>query len=126
MQKLNQGIFTQMRIFERLQLVCKTKNLKLKDFVAITGLPYRTGQSYLSGTREPNPEGMQIICTHLSVNINWLLTGKGEMFIGNDLNDSTNSIQESTLLSHFRKTSDIGKKAILATAQIMAEKLKDA
>lgn len=114
-----------MRIFEKLQLACQAKGLKLKDFVAITGLPYRTAQSYLSGTREPNPEGMQIICTHLGVNINWLLTEKGDMFINDYLNESINNIEESTLLSYFRETSEAGKKAILATAQIIAKELKN-
>lgn len=125
MQKLNQGYFTQMRIFQRLQLVCKAKNLKLKDFVAVTGLPYRTGQSYLSGTREPNPEGMQIICIHLGVNLNWLLTGNGSMFIEDIAKENVNTSPENTLLYHFRKTSEVGKKTILATAQIMAEELHD-
>lgn len=114
-----------MRIFQRLQLVCKAKNLKLKDFVAVTGLPYRTGQSYLSGTREPNPEGMQIICIHLGVNLNWLLTGNGSMFIEDIAKENVNTSPENTLLYHFRKTSEVGKKTILATAQIMAEELHD-
>ena len=87
-----------MRIFERLRLVCSAKGLKLKTFSEVTGLAYRTAQGYLNGDREPNAEGMAIICTHLGVNINWLLTGQGEMFIGEAAD--TLSREEASLVDH--------------------------
>lgn len=47
----------QMRISERLKLVCEQNNWKIKDFAEISGLPYRTMQGYINGEREPNAEG---------------------------------------------------------------------
>ncbi len=113
-----------MRIYERLQLVCKSNNLKLKDFIEITGLPYRTGQSYLNGTREPNAEGMQIICTQMRINMNWLLTGEGAIFI-DEISIGSTDEQEIDLLKDFRATNDTGKKVILSTAKIIATEMNN-
>ena len=115
-----------MSISNRLREVMEYKGLNIKAFAELLNVPYRTLQNYLLNERDPSAEVLIKISDVLNVDLNWLMRGKGSVFIGNDLNDSTNSRQESTLLSHFRKTSDIGKKAILATAQIMAEESKDA
>lgn len=111
-----------MCISERLQAACSYKGLKLKGFIERTGLPYRTGQSYLSGTREPNAEGMQIICTQMGININWLLTGYGAMFI-DELATSSNS-EEAALLENFRKSNEVAKKAIAQVAETLSNEFK--
>lgn len=107
-----------MCISKRLQEACLAKDLKLKGFVEITGLPYRTGQSYLSGEREPNAEGMQIICTQMGININWLLTGSGVMFI--DELEYNPKGEEITLLENFRKGNEVVKKAIVQVAETLS------
>lgn len=113
-----------MRIFERLRLICEEKAINIKEFAEITGMPYRTAQSYLSGDREPNADGMTIICTRLRVNINWLLTGNGEHFIvdGDSLDNN-----EQSLLSIYRTMNDVGKKVALRTIASFdnAPELKD-
>lgn len=99
-----------MRIYERLRLICDEKNLNIKELSELTGLPYRTAQSYLSGDREPNADGMAIICTRLRVNINWLLTGNGEKFISDyGFVDE----DEMSMLTAYRKSNDVGKRVIL-------------
>ncbi|QLB21174.1 hypothetical protein A6B43_06395 [Vespertiliibacter pulmonis] len=109
-----------MCISKRLQKACYIKGLKLKDFIEVTGLPYRTGQSYLSGAREPNAEGMQTICTQMGININWLLTGSGVMFV-DELTINSNSEEETALLENFRKSNEVGKKAIYQVAKVLAD-----
>ena len=99
-----------MRIYERLRLICEEKGLNIKAFAESTGMPYRTAQSYLSGDREPNADGMKTICTHLRVNINWLLTGEGEHFI-HDYNHIDDD--EQAILSVYRASNDVGKRIIL-------------
>ncbi|MDA3979406.1 XRE family transcriptional regulator [Gallibacterium sp. AGMB14963] len=95
--------------------------MKLKGFIEVTGLPYRTGQSYLSGVREPNAEGMQIICTRMRININWLLTGSGAMFI--DELECNPEGEEITLLENFRKSNEVAKKAIYQVAKTLSDEL---
>ena len=41
-------------------------------------------QNYEAGKREPNYNFMQILCQKLNVNLNWFVTGNGEMFIKQD------------------------------------------
>ena len=68
-----------MCISERLRQVCEAKNWKITDFAEQTGIAYRTMQGYIGGEREPNAEGMTGIAK-AGVNLNWLVSGEGEMF----------------------------------------------
>ncbi|GJJ79799.1 hypothetical protein PcPA57_05190 [Pasteurella canis] len=97
-----------MSISERLKLVCQEKNWKLKDFSEATGLPYRTAQGYLNGTREPNAEGMSTLCNKINLNINWLLTGKGTIYY------FPNEIErlEYQIIKQYRESNIYGKKVI--------------
>ncbi|HHE3464277.1 helix-turn-helix domain-containing protein [Pasteurella multocida] len=97
-----------MRISERLKLVCEQNNWKIKDFAEISGLPYRTMQGYINGEREPNAEGMSAIAK-AGINLNWLVSGNGEMFttFSSELVE-----QEKQLLTQFRQCNSLGKKAI--------------
>ena len=107
-----------MRIFERLKLVCEGRKWKLKDFSEVTGLPYRTAQGYLNGSREPNSEGLSIICEKANINLNWLVCGKGSVFKEESMDLSMNEIK---LLSEFRKCNEIGKKVILVNCSAVSE-----
>ena len=69
-----------MCISERLRQVCEAKNWKITDFAEQTGIAYRTMQGYIGGEREPNAEGMTGIAK-AGVNLNWLVSGEGEMFL---------------------------------------------
>ncbi|MEB3504330.1 helix-turn-helix transcriptional regulator [Pasteurella multocida] len=113
-----------MSISERLKLVCQEKNWKLKDFSEATGLPYRTAQGYLNGTREPNAEGMATICVTTNVNLNWLVTGIGAMFIetvGSSLEEQGEYVH---LLDALNKCNSLGKKIIkLHLNSIVSEKM---
>ena len=68
-------------IAKRLQLIKEKLGLSIKELAQITQMPYRTLYNYLSGEREPTPENLQKLVAHLGININWLLTGEGKMFI---------------------------------------------
>ncbi|HDR1352266.1 TPA: helix-turn-helix transcriptional regulator, partial [Pasteurella multocida] len=99
-----------MRISERLKLVCEQKNWKIKDFAELTGLPYRTMQGYISGEREPNAEGMTAIAK-AGVNLNWLVSGEGEMFQAG-MKESVMSEQEEKLIADYRVMPESLKKAL--------------
>lgn len=109
-----------MSFSERLKAVLKAKNLKIRAFSDLTGIPYSTCQSYLNGTREPGMEVLTTIYLQLYVNINWLLTGQGEMFIGG-MPENALTKQEQILLSDYRESSEQGKEAIEKNASALAE-----
>ncbi len=77
-----------MSIQSRLKILMDILNLNIKDFSEKTGIPYRTLQNYLLGLREPTVSNLTKIATHLGININWLLTGEGELFIQKSSIDS--------------------------------------
>ncbi|HHT7633028.1 helix-turn-helix domain-containing protein [Pasteurella multocida] len=100
-----------MCISERLKQICELKNWRIKDFAEMTGLPYRTMQGYIGGEREPNAEGMAAIAK-AGVNLNWLVSGEGEMFQC-ETQISVISEQEAKLLASYR-TMPIHIREILA------------
>ncbi len=65
-----------MSIKNRLKQVMETKDMNIKKFSETTGIPYRTLQNYLSGERKIGTEALDKIYTQLSIDLNWLLTGK--------------------------------------------------
>lgn len=71
-----------MSISIRLKAVLDDKQLKIKDFSEKCGIPYRSIQNYLREERAINADVLKSIHVHLGININWLLTGEGEMYAG--------------------------------------------
>ncbi|THA07432.1 helix-turn-helix domain-containing protein [Rodentibacter pneumotropicus] len=98
-----------MCMSERLRQVCGAKNWKIKDFAEQTGIAYRTLQGYVGGEREPNAEGMTGIAK-AGVNLNWLVSGEGEMF---------QSVRQEIVISE-------QEEKLLSSYRTMFENLKDA
>ncbi|HDR1345211.1 TPA: XRE family transcriptional regulator [Pasteurella multocida] len=111
-----------MSISERLKLVCESKNWKIKEFAELTGLPYRTMQGYVGGEREPNAEGMAAIA-RAGVNLNWLVSGEGEMFKETEPQADFNQI-EIELLNHYRAMSNELQKAVEVSFKAINTELK--
>lgn len=112
-----------MSISKRLKLVCQEKNWKLKDFSEATGLPYRTAQGYLNGTREPNAESLATINYKINVNLNWLLNGNGEIFIPSRIEGI--NYNESQLLDNYRLIDKESKEIIFLLIEIIHKLNKD-
>lgn len=119
--RIHQEKNEQMGIKNRLKQIKDTKRLNLKEFSEVSGVSYRSLQNYLSGEREPNVAGLLSLCTHMGVNINWLLTGEGEMFIGSGGGEYLTP-SEQTLLEDYRESNEQGKEAIEKTASALASK----
>ncbi|AKO31326.1 XRE family transcriptional regulator [[Haemophilus] ducreyi] len=111
-----------MRISERLRLICEHNHWKIKDFSELTGLPYRTIQGYIGGEREPNAEGMTAIAK-VGVNLNWLVSGEGEMFKGTEQQADLNQA-EIELLNQYRAMSNELQKAIEVSFKAINTELK--
>lgn len=69
-----------MSISNRLQKVISGLNRSTKEVATEIGLTYQSLNNYLRGDREPNSEALEKI-SRLGVNLHWLLTGEGAMFV---------------------------------------------
>ena len=109
-----------MCISERLRQVCEVKNWKIKDFAEQTGIAYRTLQGYVGGEREPNAEGMTGIAK-AGVNLNWLVSGEGEMFQA-VAPKNTISEQEEKLIADYSTMPENLKDAFAISFKEISEK----
>ncbi len=55
--------------------------MNMKRFSETCSIPYRSLQNYVLGTRAIGADALIKINTHMGINTNWLLTGKGSMFL---------------------------------------------
>ena len=92
---------TQMSTGERLKQVMEVKGFNLKTFSEQADIPYRTLQNYILSGREPNAEALMKLHTRLGINLNWLMSGKGEMF-GNEIGPFNLSQKEQDLINHYQ------------------------
>ena len=109
-----------MSISERLRQVCEAKNWKITDFAEQAGIAYRTMQGYIGGEREPNAEGMSGIAK-AGVNLNWLVSGEGEMFQTMMLKNEI-SEQEEKLIANYRMMPENLKDAFSISFKEISEK----
>lgn len=120
---------TQMCISERLKKAIELKKISsIKEFAEIADLPYRTAQSYLNGDREPNISGLTKICTHLGVNLNWLLLGTGDVFVTNNISvqDSEPLLKDKKeLINVLEELTPEQRRAILEVGRIFAQPKSD-
>lgn len=85
-------------------------------------MPYRTAQSYLNGDREPNIAGLFKLHTQMSINLNWLLTGDGEVFVSVLEGDNlTMSAEKKNLIKAYDRMSDENKRAILQIGESLSQ-----
>ena len=112
-----------MNISDRLKALLDAQSLTIKAFSELTEIPYRSVQNYLREERDPNAEALNKICEKMNVNLNWLITGNGEMFI-NKIDHSTLTSKELELIEKVRSTTDVGQKSIHQTAIMVSEELK--
>lgn len=112
---------TKMSISNRLREVMEYKGLNIKAFAELLDMPYRTLQNYLLNERDPSAEVLIKISDVLNVDLNWLMSGEGEMFRGS-MNESELNEKEKQLISHYRKMSIDTQRAFSVAFEILAEK----
>lgn len=110
-----------MCISERLRQVCEAKNWKITDFAEQAGIAYRTMQGYIGGEREPNAEGMSGIAK-AGVNLNWLVSGEGEMFTNNTEIIDLTQLEKELLASYQSCDNSTQRKINLAISAIAQDK----
>jgi plasmid maintenance system antidote protein VapI len=78
-----------LSIPERLQLIVKMTVREQKKFSETIGISPNSFSHYVTGRRKLPLEVAIRISEHTNCNLNWLLTGKGEMFITEQNNDAS-------------------------------------
>lgn len=75
-----------MSIGNRIIKILEVKKLTQKEFAELTGINAATLTSIKQNKYDPSAQTIIKICEIFNINANWLLTGKGEMFITHDDN----------------------------------------
>lgn len=108
-----------MSIKERLKQVIEIKGLSLKAFSDLTEIPYRSIQNYLRAEREPNLEALMKIGSKTDINLHWLITGEGSMFIERITLDKLTEL-EIQLLIAFNACDENIKRKIHSIINVIA------
>lgn len=82
---------------ERIKELRKALNLTQSDFGEKIGVKGNTITNYESGLRIPSDAVVLSICRDFNVNLNWLRTGEGEMFMELDADDEIAAYVARTL-----------------------------
>lgn len=73
-----------MLLQQRLKQIRSEKTLTVEQLALLIGIPGRTISSYERGEHIPSASYLGLLNEHLQVNINYLLSGKGTLFLSND------------------------------------------
>ena len=112
-----------MSISERLKQVIEDKNLNIKAFSEISGIPYRSIQNYLRNEREPNVEALIKLKEAMNIDINWLLIGEGKMY--RNLPNDELKAKEQALINHYRMMSNDTQTAFDVSFKTLSEMKKN-
>lgn len=99
-----------MNISKRLNQLVELNQLTIKDFAERCGIPYRSMYNYVRGEREPNLEALSRISQTFNVDLNWLISGEGEILKG--VSKETFSAEENQLITHYRLMPELVQKAM--------------
>ena len=79
MEKFDRGVFAY-----RLKELMATKRYTIEELSEVLEATEKATKSALSGVASLKPASLYNLREKISVNIDWLLTGKGEMFLGEE------------------------------------------
>ena len=96
-----------MTVNERLALVRKTLKLTQREFAEKISITTGFVACMEIGERKVNPRIMKLVSSVFNINLNWLETGKGEMF----QLDTENEITE--IISLYKRLNPFFKKFII-------------
>lgn len=114
-----------MNIKNRLKISIDELGLKIVDFSKKTSIPYQTLMNYLNGNRQPTTENLQKISIHTNINITWLLTGEGEMFISDRSEKVINSGMPPEFIEKLRDDIKNKDDSFFASLSMSKDKLFD-
>lgn len=83
-----------MSIGQRLRTAINSGHLNLTEFSIKSEIPYTTLSQYLADDRKPGTDALIKIFSTSFININWLLTGQGQMYFSSNeqINDDSDLV----------------------------------
>ena len=110
----------------RIKLIREHFNLTVAELSEMLSIPARTIGSWERGENPPNEKFMTALIERLNVNINWFLTGKGDMIISpsyGSTEDETGDLtkEDYKIISEIMST-DTGKNVLLSLISIKKER----
>lgn len=107
-----------MGISLRIRSAIEARSLSLKEAAKVCDVSYSSLQNWISGIREPRPEALIALGSHLGISIDWLLTGEGSMFRGDriEAGPSVNPDEEA-ILTLYRALGDSDKRELRHAAE---------
>lgn len=96
-----------LQIGNNLAEIRKKLGYKVVDFVEKFGMQYRTYQTYERGERKPPLEFFEQLNEIFNVNLNYIFTGKGEMFLKDE---NTNTFDRQNDETVYEKSTQFGKR----------------
>ncbi|PID36843.1 MAG: transcriptional regulator [Rhodobacterales bacterium] len=76
---------------DRVRKVISDNKLSLKDFSEKIGVQYRTVQRYIAKERALSSDFLQAMTDHMDVSASWILSGKGDKYLGEGPNGRTSN-----------------------------------
>ncbi|MDO4626695.1 MAG: helix-turn-helix domain-containing protein [Pasteurellaceae bacterium] len=109
-----------MNTSERLKRIMEAKGFNLKTFAEQADIPYRTLQNYILSGREPNAEALMKLYSRLGVNLNWLMSGEGEMF-SSEIVILHLTQKEQALINHYQAIPEEAKIAFTTLLELLSK-----
>jgi len=88
-----------MSVGQRLKIIRRDKNITAKDFAGILNIPVRTLGGYERDENPPNEKFLTLLLEKFNININWLLTGVGNIYLDYDTSGLEYAFQKQFNLS---------------------------
>lgn len=111
-----------MNTNERLKHIMEAKGFNLKTFAEQADIPYRTLQNYILSGREPSAEALMKLHTRLGINLNWLVSSNGEMFVDNVKEVNLTELEKALLSSYQSCDVSTQRKINIAISAIAQDK----
>ncbi len=86
----------------KLKEIRKSLKLSQEDMANQTGTTYRAYTSYERGDRKPSFEFLEKLVQNFDVNLNWLIANKGETFIYNIKEKTSDNINYKNIYNNIR------------------------
>jgi SOS-response transcriptional repressor LexA len=87
-----------MGISNRLKQAREALGLKQTEIAKNLGVQSNFLSNIERGEKKPTKELIELFSSHYKINANWILTGEGDMTIGNDVNEVSPLIKEMKIL----------------------------
>lgn len=84
---------------ERVKLICESKSKSIREFSAMINVNYNTLNQQIKGERSVSLDVLQAILNSFEdISAEWLLRGKGEMYLQTEDSKEENSADEVEIL----------------------------